>query len=283
MKNYLTKYMTSRVPIALAALFALGFPLSGWSSETGAEEAVEQAIHMHKQAVEELVMKKNIQIPYSYVAQLMRLPNAFGEGAACVLCHSSNDPYKSYRGLDLTTCEGIILGSTEAPARSVVVPGKPKKGLMRRHIRNNRMPLGVAFDYPQDTPNILAVKKWIDDGAKNNDHFNNEILPLFSKSNTFGSPASCVACHMSNQEPPSFHELDMTSHKGIMLGADAIAKAEEGLPPVKIVKPGNSAGSKLYQRLIENRMPAGINPGEDRAHPNLALLLRWIEQGAQCN
>ncbi|MES9844394.1 MAG: hypothetical protein ABW131_07070, partial [Candidatus Sedimenticola sp. 6PFRAG5] len=72
------------------------------------------------------------------------------------------------------------------------------------------------------------------------------------------------------------------SYKGIMLGADAIAKAEEGLPPVKIVIPGNSAESKLYQRMVENRMPAGINPGESRDHPNLTLLDRWIEQGASC-
>ena len=87
---------------------------------------------------------------------------------------------------------------------------------------------------------------------------------------------------MSNQEPPSFHELDLTSHAGVMLGADAIAKKAEGLPPVKIVIPGDSANSKLYQRLVENRMPAGIDPGENRDHPNLQVLVRWINQGAKC-
>ncbi len=274
---------TNRSVTAAAVVAALVLPIASWADESPTEEAVEQAIAMHEQAVEKLVIEKNIQIPYAYVAQLMRLPNAFGEGAACVLCHSSTDSKTSYRGMDLSTCKGILTGATEAPVRKVIVPGKPKKGLMRRHIRNNRMPLGVAFDYPQDTPNILAVKKWIDDGAANDDHFSNTILPLFKQVNAFGTPLPCTACHMSNQEPPSFHELDMTSHVGIMLGADAVAKAKEGLPPVKIVKPGNSAGSKLYQRLIENRMPAGISPGENREHPNLALLLRWIEQGAKCN
>jgi hypothetical protein len=88
---------------------------------------------------------------------------------------------------------------------------------------------------------------------------------------------------MSNQEPPSFHELDLTSHSGVMLGADAIAKAKEGLPPAKIVNPGSALNSKLYQRLVENRMPAGISPGEGRDHPNTQLLLRWIEQGASCD
>ncbi len=277
------KHPMSRPAAVTFLLAALGTPAAIWADESPAEEAVEQAIKMHEQAVEKLVIEKNIQIPYAYVAQLMRLPNAFGEGAACVLCHSSTDSKTSYRGMDLSTCEGILKGATEAPARKIVVPGKPKKGLMRRHIRNNRMPLGVAFDYPQDTPNILAVKKWIDDGAKNDDHFNSKILPLFKRMNAFGTPLPCTACHMSNQEPPSFHELDMNSHAGIMLGADAVAKAKEGLPPVKIVKPGNSAGSKLYQRLVENRMPAGISPAENREHPNLALLLRWIEQGAKCD
>lgn len=249
------------------------------------QAAVEEAMQMasHEEAVHKLVVNRDISISYDYIATLMRLPNAFGEGAACVICHSSNDPKKSYRGLDLTSCEGILKGSVEAPARKVVVAGKPKKGLMRRLLRNNRMPYGVAFDYPTDTPNILAVKKWIDDGALDDEFFNAKVLPLFKAPNAFGSPVSCTGCHMSNQEPPSFHELDMTSHSGIMLGADAIAKAKEGLPPVKVVKPGNALGSKLYQRMVENRMPAGISPGEGRDHPNMQLLLRWIEQGASCN
>ncbi len=280
MKN---RYITNRLLVMMTTFAILSQPSLSWATESATEEAVEKAISMHRQAVEKLVIEKDIQIPYAYVSQLMRLPNAFGEGAACVICHNSNDSKSSYRGLDLSTCEGIVKGSVEPPARKVVVPGKPKKGLMRRHIRNNRMPLGVLFDFPSDTPNILAVKKWIDDGAKNDNHFNSHILPLFSQTNAFGTPLSCTACHMSNQEPPSFHELDMTSHAGIMLGADAIAKAKEGLPPAKIVKPGNSADSKLYQRLVENRMPAGISPAEDRNNPNLSLFLRWIEQGAKCD
>lgn len=247
-----------------------------------AMEAAERAVD-HEQAVFKLVMERNIPISYEYIATLMRLPNAFGDGAACIICHSSSDPKVSYRGLDLSTCEGILAGSQENPVRKVVYAGKPTQGLMRRHLRNNRMPLGVAFDYPTDTENILKVKKWLDDGAKNDDFFINRVLPLFSQRNAFGSPAACTDCHMSNQEPPSFHELDMTSYEGIMLGADAIAKAKEGKPPAKIVKPGNSADSKLYQRLVENRMPAGIGPGERRDHPNMLVLLRWIEQGAKCD
>ncbi len=234
-------------------------------------------------AVDRLVLKRNIPVPYEYVATLMRQSNAFGEGAACVMCHSSNNPSKSYRGLDLTSCEGIKRGSMESPKRKIIVAGKnAKKSLLRNHLRNNRMPLGVAFDYPTDAPNIIRVKKWIDAGAKNDANYKNNIQPLFKAKNAFGSPLACTDCHMSNQEPPSFHELDMTSYEGVMLGADSIAKAEEGLPPVKVIKPGNSAGSKLYQRLVQNRMPAGISPAEGRDHPNTHLMLSWIKQGARC-
>ncbi len=68
-----------------------------------------------------------------------------------------------------------------------------------------------------------------------------------------------------------------------MLGSNAATLAKKGLPPVRIVKPGDSAGSILYQRLVENRMPAGINPGEARDHPSVRLLMRWIEQEAKCD
>ncbi len=211
----LRKYMARTIVGGVVAALA-GF---GFSATAMAEEEADA----HETAVMELVVKKGIPIPTSYIETLFRIPNAFGEGAACIICHSSNNAEHSYRGLDLTSCTGLLKGSVEAPAHKVVVPGNPKKSLVRRYLRNNRMPLGVAFNYPPDTENILAVKKWIDEGAKDTNNFEQKILPLFNQKNAFGTEQTCVECHMSNQEPPSFHELDMTSYKGIMLGADAIA------------------------------------------------------------
>jgi len=244
--------------------------------------AEEDDIAPHAEAVSKLVMQRDIEITYDYVATLMRLPNAFGEGAACVICHGSNDPAKSYRGLALTSCRGIIRGSTEPPVRAVVTPGKPREGVLWRHLHHNRMPFGVAFDYPRDTANIKAVRKWIDDGAKNDNHFNRDVLPLFSQKEAFGLEESCVRCHMSNSQE-SVNELDLTSYKGVMLGANAVSRGREGLSPSKVVTPGSAADSPLYQRLVENRMPAGIDPGENKDHPNTLLLMRWVEQGAKCN
>ena len=238
-------------------------------------------IEPHAEAVTKLVIERDIDISYDYVATLMRLPNAFGEGAACVICHGSTDPEKSYRGLDLTSCGGIIRGATETPARSIIVPGNSRESRLYRVLHDNRMPYGVAFDYPRDTDNILAVRKWIEDGAKNDNHFNQKILPLFSQKEAFGSDSSCVFCHFSNDHD-STRELALTSYKGIMLGANVISRARKNLPPRLIVVPGDAGASNLYQRLVENRMPAGIDPTEDRDHPNMLLLMLWVDQGANC-
>lgn len=239
-------------------------------------------IEPHVEAVTKLVIQRDIDISYDYVATLMRLPNAFGEGAACIICHGSSDPKRSYRGLDLTSCSGFLRGSTEPPVRPIIVPGQPEESRLVRHLRNNRMPYGVAFDHPTGTKNILAIKNWIDSGAKNDNHFNRNILSLFSQREAFGIDQTCTFCHMSNDRE-SVKELDLSSYRGIMLGALVITRARRKLPPVKIVEPGNSAKSALYQRLIENRMPAGIDPTEKRDHPNTLLLRRWIKQGAKCN
>ncbi len=231
-------------------------------------------------AVMQVLENYDIPIKYDYIATLMRLPNAFGEGAACVVCHSSNDPKKSPSGLDLTSCSGIKKGSSNG---AMVVPGDHKKGTFRRRMRDNRMPLGVRFDAPTDLPAIKNLKTWIANGAKNDDLFKQKVLPSFRDPTAYGGEQSCVECHMSNQEPPSFHELDLTSHKGVMLGADAIAKAEEGLPPVKVVIPGKPEKSKMYLRVVENRMPGGISASEGRDHPNMHVMYRWIDQGAKCD
>lgn len=234
-------------------------------------------------AVTELVLKRNIPVRYEYVALLMRTPNAFGAGPACVVCHSSSDPSVSYRGLDLSTCKGILAGATEEPARALFTPGKnPRKDILGRMLRNNRMPLGVKFNVPNDSPPIQTIRKWILDGAKNDDTFNKTVLPLFKTQNVFGpdTPA-CTDCHMSNQEPPSFHELNLSTYEGIMLGADSVAKGVD--KATKVIIPGKPEDSGVFQHLVENRMPPGIDPTEDRDHPNTQLFLRWVEQGAKCD
>ena len=85
---------------------------------------------------------------------------------------------------------------------------------------------------------------------------------------------------MSNQEPPSFHEMNLTTYEGIMLGADSVANGVANA--TKVVIPGYPELSPIYQHLTEDRMPPGIDPSEDRDHPNTQILFAWIKQGAQC-
>ena len=233
-------------------------------------------------AVTELILNRNIPIPYTYIAELMESPNAFGSGPACIVCHSSNDPAESYRGLDLSTCEGMITGSTEAPARAIFVPGEdPKREIMGRRLRNNRMPLGISFDVDHGSEAIKAVETWILEGAENDERFEQDILPLFNTDGVFGEDTpACAVCHMANEEPPSFHELDLTSYAGIMLGADSVAKGVDNA--TKVIIPGHPELSGVSQHLTEDRMPPGIDPSEERDHPNTQILFAWIKQGAQC-
>lgn len=253
-------------------------------SQKLAYEIAEKRIDMDGDhaVVSELIIKRDIPIPYSYIETLMRTPNAFGPGPACIVCHASNNPETSYRGLDLSTCDGMKQGSTEEPVRAVFTPGKDgKREPLIRRLRNNRMPLGTQFNIPTDSPNIIMVRDWILDGAKNDDHFKNDIQPLFTTDNAFtpDTPA-CTECHMSNQEPPSFHELNLTTYEGIMLGADSVAKGVD--KATKVIIPGKPELSGVFQHLTEDRMPPGIDPTEDRDHPNTQILAAWIKQGAQC-
>ncbi len=264
-------------PVGFAITTCLILLLAGLPSAASDDD-----IEQHEEALTRLVMERDIEIPYAYIDTLMRLPNAFGEGAACIICHGTTDPKRSYRGLDLTSCAGLIRGATEKPARPIIVPGDSRNSRLRRHLQDNRMPFGVSFDQPTDSPNILAVRQWIDEGAKNDNHFNQKVLPLFSQKDAFGIEPSCVFCHYSNDHD-SERELDMTSYEGVMLGASAVTRARRGELPNRIILPGDAGSSPLYNRLVENRMPAGIDPTENPLHPNTALLNRWIDQGARCN
>ena len=234
-------------------------------------------------AVDTLILGRNIPIPYDYIATLMRTPNAFGQGPACIVCHSSKDPKVSYRGLDLSSCEGLKTGTTEVPMHPIFTPGqKANKSVLGRRMRNNRMPLGLSFSMTADNPAYETVREWIANGAENDENFKKNVQPLFKKKNAFApNTPSCTTCHMSNQEPPSFHELNLSTYAGIMLGADSVAKGVAN--STKIVIPGKPEESGLFQHLVEDRMPPGISPTEDRDHPNTRILLRWIEQGARCN
>ncbi|MEZ5838899.1 MAG: c-type cytochrome domain-containing protein [Hyphomicrobiales bacterium] len=238
-------------------------------------------IHGNNAVVDALVLQRDIPIRYDYIATLMRTPNAFGEGPACVVCHGSNEADKSYRGLDLSSCEGILRGATEEPQRPVIVSGQPDKSLIVKMLRNNRMPLGVSFFEPVQSDSIDKVRNWIETGAKDDENFQTNVLPLFADPAAFSGGIQCTECHKSFRDPPSFNEVNLTSHESIMTGAFSKTRKKEGLPGIPIVVPFDAENSPLFQRLTMNRMPPGVDPGVP-VHANTLLLARWIEQGAWC-
>ena len=238
-------------------------------------------IHGNNAVVDALVLQRDIPISYDYIATLMRTPNAFGEGPACIVCHGSNEADKSYRGLDLSSCEGILRGATEQPQRPVIVSGQPDKSLIVKMLKNNRMPLGVSFFEPVQSENIDKIKNWIESGAKEDENFTTNILPLFADPNAFSGGVPCIECHKSFRDPPSFNEVNLTSHESIMTGAFSKTRGKQDQPGIPIVIPFDAENSPLFQRLTMNRMPPGVDPGVS-VHANTLLLARWIEQGAWC-
>lgn len=288
----ITKLRFSKIAKVGCVIAALGFAFAGnaFAQRTIAEQFIQDMKEgkiseggAEDYVVQELIIKRSIPITYKYINTLMNTPNAFGPGVACTVCHNSQDASKSYRGLDLSTCKGMIAGVTEKPKHTIFTPGKdPKRDHLIRRLRNNRMPLGSGFENSTYTPNHMLVKNWITDGAKNDEHFKKNVQPLFTTANSFGpNTPACTACHMSNQEPPSFHELNLSTYEGIMLGADSVAKGVD--KSTKVIVPGKPELSFVWQHLSEDRMPPGISPAEARDHPNTTILATWIKQGAKCD
>lgn len=99
-----------------------------------------------------------------------------------------------------------------------------------------------------------------EDGASCTGDFDSDVLPLFVKDGVwFSGSLACSGCHFAGAEN-SYHEMDLTSHAGILAGADVLEE-----PPGVSILGESEAGqgdydwsaSKLRQRLRNNRMPPG--------------------------
>jgi hypothetical protein len=121
---------------------------------------------------------------------------------------------------------------------------------------------------------VDLIAAWVDAGASETEAFEYEgtdgnayqasyemdILPLFTESGVWyeGSQA-CTGCHFANTET-SYHEMDLTSYKGIMKGGDVLSEPP-GVPLLGQSEVGANdfdfGGSKLRARLRNNRMPPG--------------------------
>jgi hypothetical protein len=201
---------------------------------------------------------------------------------------------------------------------------------LRRRLRNNRMPPNFPFvmdmsnrngpvleddgsghlrpkqpfEYGSEPNTVKLMEAWVNSISANLGDstnffsyagfdsltFADDIQPFYTEHNMwFAGSESCVACHFDNSEASS-HELDLTSYKGIMLGADA------GAEP--ILTPGDWSASPLRKRFRNNRMPPnapfqfgqGNRNGPWLTHPvtgqpvqAVNLIGEWVSIGAPDN
>lgn len=127
-------------------------------------------------------------------------------------------------------------------------------------------PAGAQGGGEAEVRAVDLIGAWVDAGAPNGDfnfvaedgntyaaNFEADVLPLFTTPGAwFEGSQACTDCHYDNSED-SYHEMDLSSYDGILLGGDVLSKP----PGEAIVVAGDWEGSKLRGRLRNNRMPPG--------------------------
>ncbi|MBT3391889.1 MAG: hypothetical protein HN413_15935 [Chloroflexi bacterium] len=165
---------------------------------------------------------------------------------------------------------------------------------LKERLRNNRMPPGWEFDiteanrdgpclevsddgvevelgeYDCDLHAMDLIGAWVEAGAPESDSFEaggaaltfeRDVLPFFTEPNMwFEGSQNCTGCHFGNTEN-SYHEMDLSSYEGIMLGGDVLS-SPPGVPLLGQSEVGATDydwdHSKLRGRLRNNRMAPGV-------------------------
>lgn len=87
----------------------------------------------------------------------------------CVSCHKPGGKGYAKSGLDLTTYDNLMKGTKFG---KVVVPGNSETSTLSKLLTgtNNglKMPMGLNAAGTLDRQYILAIRKWVKQGAKNN-------------------------------------------------------------------------------------------------------------------
>jgi mono/diheme cytochrome c family protein len=195
--------------------------------------------------------------------------------ASCLQCHVGE---KAQGGLRLDSRAAALAGGVSGKS---IVAGDSAASLLLARVRGEgggmRMPPGGELPRGQ----IALLAAWIDQGAEWPDgaaalgnsspganpiagqsvDFVRDIQPIFE--------ASCYQCH-SGAQPKSQLRLDSKplALKGGLSGP--------------VIVPGDSEGSRLVHRVLglhgEQRMPLN---GDPLAAEQIALLRRWIDEGAR--
>src|SRR5438045_1532240 len=90
--------------------------------------------------------------------------------------------------------------------------------------------------------------------------FSTQIQPILSR--------NCQGCHQGGAAPADLH-------------LDSAAGVLKGSVSGKVIVPGNSVDSLLYQRVIGKDGIVMPPTGRSLADPDIALIKKWIEEGAK--
>jgi mono/diheme cytochrome c family protein len=172
---------------------------------------------------------------------------------SCQSCHQGGAAPADLR---LDSSAALLKGSISG---KVVVPGKSSESLLVKRI-SDKSGLGMPPSGPLPDEQIGLISAWVDQGAKIDDTFSANVLPIFK--------SACYQCH-SGSDPKAQLHLDVKS-MALKGGASGTA-----------IIPGNSRDSRLVHRVLgeggEAQMPLGHTP---LTTAQIATLRQWIDSGA---
>jgi len=205
--------------------------------------------------------------------------------ARCYPCHG---PDVQQHGLRLDSLQAILSGSANG---KVVIPGDSQNSHIVRRLLGLEQPQMPYGGPPLPAEQIDLVRKWIDEGAQGPDSsepvvaaaapindvkaahsasekpvdFNRDIRPILSD--------ACFTCHGPEEK----------SRQGnLRLDIRESAFAEHN--GYRIIVPGSSATSRLYQKISSKdnafRMPPAWS-GRSLTPKQIELFRQWIDQGAK--
>jgi mono/diheme cytochrome c family protein len=203
-------------------------------------------------------------------------------------CYQCHGPDVQQHGLRMDSLQALLTGGMNG---KVVIPGNSQESHIVRRLLGLDQPQMPYGGPPLPPEQIELIRKWIDEGALGPDStepivsgavpandmpaahngaerpvdFNREIRPILSD--------SCFKCH-GPEEKSRQGNLRLDSKENVF--------AERG--GYRIIVPGNSTASRLYQKVSSKddafRMPPAWS-GTGLTPKQIELFRRWIDQGAK--
>jgi mono/diheme cytochrome c family protein len=203
-------------------------------------------------------------------------------------CYPCHGPDVQQHGLRLDSLQGILTGSAN---EKVVIPRDSQNSHIVRRLLGVEQPQMPYGGPPLSAEQIDLVRKWIDEGAQGPDSiepvvaaaapvndaqpahnasekpvdFNRDIRPILSD--------ACFTCH-GPEEKSRQGNLRLDGKENVFADRNGY----------RIITPGNSGASRLYQKVSSKddafRMPPAWS-GRSLTPKEIELFRQWIDQGAK--